>query len=74
MKKTTEKQTTKSVITPSGPKGNPIMKKLFMLALSFPKQALVFRCLQYKSFENTLQKKRGEIAHKEQSLPFPQCF
>ena len=38
----------------------------------FPKQALVFMCLQYKSFENTAGK--GEIAHNEQFLLFPQCF
>ena len=36
------------------------------------KQALVFTCPQYKSFENTVGK--GEIAHNEQVLPFPQCF
>ena len=29
-------------------------------------------CLQYISFENTAGK--GEIAHIEQFLPFPQCF
>ena len=29
--------------------------------LTPPKQALVFMCLQYKSFENTMEK--GEIAH-----------
>ena len=29
-------------------------------------------CVQYKSFENTLGK--GEIAHNEQFLLFPQCF
>ena len=29
-------------------------------------------CLQYKSFENTVGK--GEIAHNEQFLLFPQCF
>ena len=39
---------------------------------SFPKQALVFTCLQYKSFENTVGK--GEIARHEQFLLFPQCF
>ena len=33
---------------------------------------LVFICLQYKSFENTVGK--GEIAHNEQFLLFPQCF
>ena len=38
----------------------------------FPKQAIVFTCLQYKSFENTLGK--GKIARKEQFLLFPQCF
>ena len=38
----------------------------------FPKQALVYTCLQYKSSENTVGK--GEIAHKEQFLLFPQCF
>ena len=36
------------------------------------RQALVFTCLQYKSFENTVGK--GEIAHIEQFLLFPQCF
>ena len=29
----------------------------------FPKQALIFTCLQYKSFENTSGK--GEIGHTE---------
>ena len=38
----------------------------------FPKQALVFTCLPYKSFENTVGK--GEIARNEQFLLFPQCF
>ena len=38
----------------------------------FPKQALVFTCLKYKSFENTAGK--GEIARNEQFLLFPQCF
>ena len=38
----------------------------------FPKQALVFMCLQKKPFENTVGK--GEIAHYEQFLLFPQCF
>ena len=38
----------------------------------FPKQALVFTCLLYKFFENTVVK--GEIAHDEQFLLFPQCF
>ena len=35
----------------------------------FPKQALLFTCLQYKSFENTVGK--GKIAHSEQFLLFP---
>ena len=38
----------------------------------FRKQALVFTCLQYKSFENTVDK--GEIARNEQFFLFPQCF
>ena len=38
----------------------------------FPKQALVFKCLHYRSFENTVGK--GEIARKEQFLLSPQCF
>ena len=38
----------------------------------FSKQALVFTCVQYKSFENTVGK--GEIAQNEQFLLFPQCF
>ena len=38
----------------------------------FPKQALVFTCLQYKSFENTVEK--GEIAWNKQFLLFLQCF
>ena len=38
----------------------------------FPKQALVFTCLQYKSFEITVGK--GEIARNKQFLLFPQCF
>ena len=35
----------------------------------FPKQALVFTCLQHKSFENTVGK--GKIARNEQFLLFP---
>ena len=35
----------------------------------FPKQALVFACLQYKSFENIVGK--GEIARNEQFLLLP---
>ena len=39
---------------------------------SFPKQALLFACPQYKSFKNTVAK--GEIARNEQFLLFSQCF
>ena len=39
---------------------------------SFPKQALVFSCLQNKCFENTVG--NGEIAHYEQFLHLPWCF
>ena len=38
----------------------------------FPKQALVFTWLQYKSFENTVG--IGEIACNKQFLLFPQYF
>ena len=38
----------------------------------FPKQALVFTCLQNMSFENNVGK--GEIARYEQFLLFPQSF
>ena len=37
----------------------------------FPKQALAFRYLQYKTFENTVGK--GEIAQNKQFLLFTQC-
>ena len=50
-------------------------KLTFFMRLTFnpfSKQALVFTCLQYKSFENTVGK--GEIARNEQFLLFPQCF
>ena len=38
----------------------------------FTKQTLVFTSLQQKSFENIVEK--GEIAHNDQFLLFPQCF
>ena len=38
----------------------------------FPEPALVFTCLQYKRFENTMGK--GEIARNEQFLLFPVFF
>ena len=37
-----------------------------------PKQALIFTCQLYKSFENTVGKE--EIARHEQFLLFQQCF
>ena len=43
-----------------------------MRELILSKQALVFTCLYYKSFENTVGK--GEIARNEQFLLFPQFF
>ena len=36
------------------------------------KQISEYRCLKYKSFENTVGE--GEIARNEQFLPLPQCF
>ena len=41
-------------------------------SLTFSKEALVFTCLQYKSFENTTE--NGEIACNEQFSPFPTVF
>ena len=38
----------------------------------FLKQDLFFTCLQFKSFENSVEKE--EIASKEQFLLLPQCF
>ena len=46
--------------------------KILFSCSTFPKQALIFTCLQYKSVENTVGK--GEIARNEQFLIFPQCF
>ena len=43
-----------------------------LVAYPFPKEALVFACLLYKSFENTVEKE--EIAQKEQFLFFPKSF
>ena len=47
-------------------------QKKILTKVSFPKQALVFTGLQYKSFENNVGK--GEIAHNKQFLLFPPCF
>ena len=41
----------------------------FVVVNPFPKQALVFACLKYISFENTVE--NGEIARYEQFPPFP---
>ena len=38
----------------------------------FPNKPWFFTCLQYKSFENTMEK--GEIARNEQFLLFPRAF
>ena len=45
---------------------------MISIELTLSKQVLVFTSLQYKSFENTVGK--GETAHHEQFLLFPQCF
>ena len=52
--------------------GRDKLFKVFILNRPFPKQTLVFTCLQYKSIENTVGK--GEIAHNEQFLLFPTVF
>ena len=54
--------------------GNSLIKPLlnYPKILAFPKQALVFMCLQYKSYENTVGK--GEIAHNEHFLLFLHHF
>ena len=47
---------------------NQVCRQFCLLTL-----ALVFMCLQHKSFENTVAK--GEIiAHNEQFFLFPECF
>ena len=49
------------------------LSNFYQCLLFNPSQkALVFTCLQYNSFENTVGK--GEIARNEQFLLFPQCF
>ena len=45
---------------------------MLTVILTLSKQALVFTYLQYKSFENSVEK--GEIAHNKQFLLFLQCF
>ena len=59
-------------IEPYQPQGLYRFISVHFLIDPFPKRALVFTCLQDKSFENTVGK--GEIAHYEQFLLFPQCF
>ena len=46
--------------------------KFYATLFAFPKEALVFTCLQYKYFENTVEK--GEIDGNDQFLPFPTVF
>ena len=48
------------------------LKQIADSILTLYKQALVFMCLHYMSFENTVGK--GEIARNEQFLLFSQCF
>ena len=45
------------------------LEQVLISDLTFPKQALVFTYLQYKTFEKTVGK--GEIARNEQFLLFP---
>ena len=47
-----------------------IITKLYSTDYPLPKQALAFTYLQVKSFKNTVGK--GEIAHNEEFLLFPQ--
>ena len=51
---------------------SPPLTEYASLILVFPKQALVFTCLQYNSFEKNVGK--GEIAHNKQNLLFSQCL
>ena len=46
--------------------------RFFPLKLTLSKPSPGFKCLQYKSFENTVGKE--EIARNEQFLLSPQCF
>ena len=66
------KPITYQVVTPRGNVLHLIDNMNLSLYLPFPKQALIFTCLQFKPFENTVGK--GEIARNEQFLLFPQCF
>ena len=54
------------------PKGVLCNTEAALVLIGFPKQVLVFTCLQYKPFENTVGK--GDIACNKQFLLFPQCF
>ena len=49
-----------------------VESSLYASNLPFLKQALVFTCRWYNSFENTVGK--GEIALNKQFLLFPECF
>ena len=46
--------------------------KAYDASESYPKHILVFTCLQYESFENTVGKE--EIGHNEYFLLFRQCI
>ena len=59
-------------ISPAKPGNTSVFVPNIIFSQPFPKQALVFTCLQYKFFENTVEKR--EIARNEQFLPFPQRF
>ena len=48
------------------------VKTWMQLLKPFPKEALIFTSLLYIFFENTVRK--GEMAHNEQFLHFPQWF
>ena len=56
----------------SHPGGAPLLYRLPIDSKPFPTQTLVFTYMQYKSFENSVEK--GEIARNEQFLLFQQCF
>ena len=66
---THQPNTSRQLLYRSGPLYIFYFKPFFF---TFPKQALVFTCLEYKSFENTAGK--GEIACNKQFLLFPPCF
>ena len=48
-----------------------LLHNCFQFCLPFPKQAFIFTCLSFMSFENTVGKR--ETAHNEQFLFYPRC-